>query len=59
VPFFAIGGLHAGNLAGVIEAGAGRVCVLRAITESEQPERSVRELRELLDGAAARPERSS
>jgi thiamine-phosphate pyrophosphorylase len=60
VPFFAIGGLHAGNLAGVIEAGASRVCVLRAITESEQPERSARELRELLDGAAAaRPERSS
>ena len=53
VPFFAIGGLNAGNLAGVIDAGARRACVLRAITDAEDPERAARELRErLLAGAA-------
>jgi thiamine-phosphate pyrophosphorylase len=55
VPFFAIGGLHAANLAGVIDAGASRVCVLRAIADAEEPERAARELRELLDGAAIAP----
>ena len=59
VPFFAIGGLDAGNVAEVIEAGATRVCVLRAITGAEQPERAARALRELLDRAAPAPERSS
>jgi thiamine-phosphate pyrophosphorylase len=59
VPFFAIGGLHAGNLAGVIDAGASRVCVLRAITDAEEPERAARELRELLDAAAIPPGRPS
>jgi thiamine-phosphate pyrophosphorylase len=53
VPFFAIGGLDAGNLGEVIAAGASRACVLRAITDAEDPERSARELRGLLDGAAA------
>jgi thiamine-phosphate pyrophosphorylase len=59
MPFFAIGGLDAGNLAGVIGAGASRVCVLRAIADAEDPERSARELRDLLDGAATRPGPSS
>jgi thiamine-phosphate pyrophosphorylase len=59
VPFFAIGGLHAGNLAGVIEAGASRVCVLRAITDAAEPECAARELRDLLDGTPVPPGRSS
>jgi thiamine-phosphate pyrophosphorylase len=59
VPFFAIGGLNAGNVAEVIEAGASRVCVLRAVTDSGDPERSARELRDLLDAAASRPEAPS
>jgi thiamine-phosphate pyrophosphorylase len=59
VPFFAIGGLNAANVTEVIEAGAGRVCVLRAISGAEQPERAARELRELLDAAASRAEHSS
>jgi thiamine-phosphate pyrophosphorylase len=59
VPFFAIGGLHAGNLAGVIDAGASRVCVLRAITDAARPERSARELRDLLESAANPPGRST
>jgi thiamine-phosphate pyrophosphorylase len=49
VPFFAIGGLDAGNLGEALEAGAERVCVLRAIAAAEDPERSARSLRALID----------
>jgi thiamine-phosphate pyrophosphorylase len=49
VPFFAIGGLDAGNIAESIEAGAERVCVLRAIAAAENPETAARSLRDLLD----------
>jgi thiamine-phosphate pyrophosphorylase len=48
-PFFAIGGLHAGNLAPVLEAGARRVVVLRAIAAASDPQAAARELREMLD----------
>jgi thiamine-phosphate pyrophosphorylase len=51
VPFFAIGGLHAGNLAAAIDAGASRVCVLRAVSGAEDPERAARALRAALDAA--------
>jgi len=51
VPFFAIGGLHAENLADAVRAGARRACVLRAIAEAEDPERAARALRERLDDA--------
>jgi thiamine-phosphate pyrophosphorylase len=50
VPFFAIGGLDAGNLAEALDAGATRACVLRAITDAEDPERAARMLGHLLDG---------
>ncbi|HTZ64966.1 MAG TPA: thiamine phosphate synthase [Solirubrobacteraceae bacterium] len=58
VPFFAIGGIDAGNLAGVLGAGASRVCVLRAISDAADPERTARELRARLDEtrASATPE---
>ena len=49
VPFFAIGGLNAGNLGEAIEAGASRVCVLRAISHAEDPEQAARALRTALD----------
>jgi thiamine-phosphate pyrophosphorylase len=52
VPFFAIGGIHAGNSAAVIQAGARRVAVVRAIAETSDPERAARELRALLDTAS-------
>jgi thiamine-phosphate pyrophosphorylase len=52
VPFFAIGGLDADNLAEALDAGADRVCVLRAIAAAEDPERAARELRDTID---ARP----
>lgn len=36
-PWFAIGGIDAGNLDEVLEAGASRVVVVRAITEADDP----------------------
>jgi thiamine-phosphate pyrophosphorylase len=49
VPFFAIGGLQAGNLAEALDAGATRACVMRAITDAEEPQSAARELRDMLD----------
>jgi thiamine-phosphate pyrophosphorylase len=49
VPFFAIGGLHAGNVGEVLAAGVTRVCVLRAIAQAANPERAARELIELIE----------
>jgi thiamine-phosphate pyrophosphorylase len=49
MPFFAIGGIDAGNVADVIAAGARRVCVLRAIAAAADPEGAARELRARLD----------
>lgn len=45
VPFFAIGGIDAGNVAAVRAAGAGRVAVVRALTESADPQAAARSLR--------------
>jgi thiamine-phosphate pyrophosphorylase len=55
VPFFAIGGLHTGNLGPTIEAGARRAVVLRAIAEADDPERAARALRNLLDAHPLEP----
>jgi thiamine-phosphate pyrophosphorylase len=51
-PFFAIGGLHAANIAPVLEAGARRAVVLRAIAGAEDPQAAARELRQRLDAYA-------
>ena len=48
-PWFAIGGLHAGNLGEVLARGATRVVVVRAITEAPDPEGAARELRAALE----------
>jgi thiamine-phosphate pyrophosphorylase len=48
-PFFAIGGLHAANVSGVLDTGARRIVVLRAISDAEDPEAAARELRGLLE----------
>jgi thiamine-phosphate pyrophosphorylase len=45
-PWFAIGGIDAGNLREVVEAGARRIVVVRAITEAADPEAAARELRD-------------
>jgi thiamine-phosphate pyrophosphorylase len=48
VPFFAIGGLDAGNVRDVLDAGATRIVVLRAIADATDPEGAARELSGLL-----------
>ena len=50
-PWFAIGGLNAGNLAPVLAAGARRIVVVRAITEAQDPEAAARELASALAAA--------
>ena len=54
VPFFAIGGLDAGNLHEVLAAGARRAVVLRAIADADDPGEAARELRSQLEGATAK-----
>ncbi len=49
-PWFAIGGVNAETLPDVVEAGAGRVAVVRAITESPVPASSVGALIGALQG---------
>ena len=44
-PFFAIGGIDAGNVAAVRAAGATRIAVVRAITDAADPEAAARSLR--------------
>src|ERR687894_2698 len=48
-PWFAIGGLDAGNVHEVLERGATRIVVVRAITEADDPEAAARELRAALE----------
>lgn len=43
-PWFAIGGINADNLDDVLAAGARRIVVVRAITESDDPEGAARRL---------------
>jgi thiamine-phosphate pyrophosphorylase len=44
-PWFAIGGIAPANLAAVVERGARRIVVVRAIGEAADPEAAARELR--------------
>ena len=48
-PWFAIGGIDAGNVGEVVEAGATRIVVVRAILEADDPEAAARALRSALD----------
>jgi thiamine-phosphate pyrophosphorylase len=52
VPWFAIGGLDAGNLAPVLAAGARRISVVRAIAEADDPQRAARTLKAMLTEAS-------
>jgi thiamine-phosphate pyrophosphorylase len=45
LPFFAIGGIDASNAPEVIDAGARRICVVRAIRDAEDPASAAEELR--------------
>ena len=53
VPFFAIGGISADNVAAVLAAGARRVAVVRAIARAVDPAAAARELRGAIALAAA------
>ena len=52
-PWFAIGGIDLGNVEEVVEAGASRIVVVRAITEAEDPTAAAQALLAALDAAAA------
>jgi thiamine-phosphate pyrophosphorylase len=49
VPFFAIGGIDSENILSVLDAGADRVCVLRAICDARDPEQAALTLRGALE----------
>jgi thiamine-phosphate pyrophosphorylase len=49
-PWFAIGGIDEATIGDVIEAGARRVVVVRAITEAEDPGAAAARLTRMLDG---------
>ena len=48
-PWFAIGGLDATTVGDVVERGASRIVVVRAITEADDPESAARDLRTALE----------
>jgi thiamine-phosphate diphosphorylase len=50
-PFFAIGGIDPGNAAQVVEAGAERLCVVRAIRDAAEPAVVAEALRHALGAA--------
>jgi thiamine-phosphate pyrophosphorylase len=50
VPVFAIGGIDESNIAELTDAGLRRVCVVRAVGDSPDPEAATRRLRTILDG---------
>jgi thiamine-phosphate pyrophosphorylase len=56
-PWFAIGGLDAANVGEVLDRGANRIVVVRAITEAADPEAAARALRRALEASVgtARP----
>lgn len=55
LPWFAIGGIDAGNLTRVVEAGAGRIVVVRAIRDASDPLAAARELRAALPDPVGSP----
>jgi len=55
LPWFAIGGIHAGNLNAVIEAGAARVAVSGAVCRADNPAGAAAELNRLLQEGATSP----
>jgi thiamine-phosphate diphosphorylase len=52
LPWFAIGGIDAGNVGEVVEAGAERVCVVRAIRDANDPRSAAAALFDAVDPAA-------
>lgn len=56
IPFFAIGGINAGNMPSVLEAGADRVAVCSAVIAADDPEAAATEIRGLLPRPASEGE---
>lgn len=54
LPWFAIGGIDAGNVSAVVAAGARRIVVVRAIRDAEEPGIAARDLRAALGEEAVR-----
>ena len=50
LPLFAIGGIDESNLSWILDAGARRIVVVRAITEASDPVAATARLRAVLDG---------
>ena len=50
-PWFAIGGIDPSNVARVVDAGAERVVVVRAIAEADDPEAAARTLRSAVEAS--------
>ena len=50
-PFFAIGGIDSGSIRAVLEAGATRVAVVRAVTEADDPRAAVGAMARILEEA--------
>ncbi|MDX6652061.1 MAG: thiamine-phosphate pyrophosphorylase [Solirubrobacterales bacterium] len=48
LPFFAIGGIDTGNVGDVLDAGATRIAVVRAVRDATDPAAVARELRQAL-----------
>ena len=51
-PIVAIGGINAGNLAEVVQAGADCVCVVSAVTYADDPGEATRQLVDIFDASA-------
>jgi thiamine-phosphate diphosphorylase len=49
VPWFAIGGIDAGNVGEATAAGAERICVVRAIRDADDPRRAAKALYDAVD----------
>ncbi|MFZ5801675.1 MAG: thiamine phosphate synthase [Candidatus Omnitrophota bacterium] len=52
IPFVAIGGIDLGNAARVLEAGAGRLAVVRALFNAKAPEKAARDFVNLIQAKA-------
>jgi thiamine-phosphate pyrophosphorylase len=54
-PWFAIGGVDLSNVEAVVEAGASRIVVVRAVTDADDPTAAARELLSRLPALGQRP----
>jgi thiamine-phosphate pyrophosphorylase len=51
VPWFAIGGIDPENVSEVLDSGARRVCVVRAIRDAPDPAETAQQLADAIDAA--------